>query len=267
MIMRNICAPLITGIIDTQDPLALELITRKSSVSGSTINKEMYVQMVSDARLTQPALVETIVCATAAALRCHIHEFGVLHMGRTHLAAADGGRHFVGGQPMNGTEIMKTIWDNVMPPEFMKAIPQPILSTKPLCMVEQIRFMLKDLDPNGRLELMAGHPYFNRASTIVHEEAKPRQSVSVISPELGNDTRSPLKPLGGFIDDLVRKFKLAPREVRESMKQEESREHMVRGPFHGASRLLERGTLGLVNMETGLARVFRKRQNPENMGS
>jgi hypothetical protein len=254
------------GVIHTDDPTALELITRKNRVTGTEMAPEQYIKLVSHGWLHQPLVVQNVVRGMTAALLCHTNEH-YSEKGRMQLIAVEGCRHVVGGKPMSGGQIMESIWAHAMPPDVMDQIASPIIEHTSRCSVQEIRAVLRHLDADGCLDAITHAYHVPRTQQILDEEKLPSQTVEAYDPLRAVASGRFFHPSHRFIADIYHAWEVHRPHVLESHAREEKGEAQIQLPLHTVSRRVERLTGGILNIETLMARVLRKGYSPRKTAS
>jgi hypothetical protein len=255
MMHKHVYAPMFKGVINTDEPEALELVTRQNRVTGTMMDKDQYLRLLRDAWFTHPFLAQDVTRASAAALLRNALSY---RLGHPQLVAVEGCEHRVGGKLMSGAQIMESIWKNVVG-ELTLDYPKPIIEHTSRSTVEEVRAILRYADHNGSVELVTDDYHVPRTERIAREEKLYGQQVAVHSPFFIAHSSHLVSPQQRFAVDICRTSEEVDQAALDAYFQKERKgETRVLGPLHAISRRIERMTFGKVNVETAMAKALRK---------
>lgn len=237
-------APLYKGLVQNPDSAAVALMTKRDPTTHNTIEDATYIELMHSQRENTPELLQNVARATAAAV--------LAHKEHAHLISVEGCPQQVGDNTLVGSEIVEHIWRGVVPRDIINP-EQFIIEDISGCTVEEVRTIMSHLSRIGIIDGVTHEYHKPRTEQIFQEEKAFLQHTVVRTPSSVANSLSKFFPRAEYIREVIR----AGEPTQEFIEQEQKMERIL-GPLHTVSRMMEKGTFGLFNLEKTLAARMRK---------
>lgn len=249
------------GFVRSDEPEDRLLLTMVHPVTGTPLTRENYVQAVRDFNVDLPQLVQNVARAMALALLASRERRQ--RAGNPVLIGGDGCMQAVGGQPMNGAQIMHEIWTKVVPRELLAGLSDPQVQDVSTCTLEEVRLLLRRVSGPSDTMTAVTHEYHapRVAKVFGREVARSKfpdmEQPRVMTPEdiVAQMSQSDdLEPEEQFAADVVR----AATPSAEFSNRERRNERLIYAPLSAVSTIGEILTVGRFSLELWLAERMRK---------